>query len=341
MNFEALDWVRLDRLRETFLSERFDSGAYWQDEQDLELYDATFGERIGWKWDAVLRELAVRGWEPPAGSELWDWGCGSGVAGRRVLSTWPQQFTSLRVTDHSSLAAAFSARRAVQQIPGLPVSGSPPEWGEGMRPFVLCLSHVWNELTSEVREHVLDLASAAIAVLWVEPGTHTSARALQEVRMRLLARGSHLVAPCAHGAACGLLAPGNERHWCHHFAEPPSGIFADSDWVRFAHRAGLDLRSLPYAFLVLDRRMPSTADSNSDSWQRLLGSPRVYKGFARALFCGVGGVAEWEVPKRSAPAIHKAWDKGRGGVLYRVEGTAGRVTQIEPWIPPVIQETPR
>ena len=329
MNFEALDWSRLDRLRGRFLDERFSPTPYWQDETDLEMYDATFAERIGWKWDAVLRELAHRGWEPPAGAELWDWGCGSGVAGRRMLAAWPQHFRSLRVTDHSPIAAEFAARRAGEIVPAMPITTGQPASVSSARPFILCMSHVWNELPADFQGRLLDLATQASAVLWVEPGTHSTARALQQVRAQLLARGSRVVAPCTHGAACGLLAPGNERHWCHHFAEPPPAVFADSDWVRFAHRAGIDLRSLPYAFLVLDHR--SRSESEPADLQRLLGSPRVYKGFARAMLCGADGVVDRELPKRISPGIYTAWNKGRGGVLYRVTGTGVRANQIEAW----------
>src|ERR1035438_7840636 len=34
---------------------------------------------------------------------------------------------------------------------------------------------------------------------------------------------------------------------------PPPAIFADSSWVKFGKRAGIDLRSLPYSFIALDR----------------------------------------------------------------------------------------
>ena len=46
---------------------------------------------------------------------------------------------------------------------------------------------------------------------------------LIEVRERLREKFL-LIAPCTHQAACGLLVPENERHWCHQFALPPSGI---------------------------------------------------------------------------------------------------------------------
>ena len=81
MNWDAIDWAALGRLRKDFLSGSAGQRDYWQSESDLASYDATFAQRIGWKWDCVLRELTWRGWKPPMG-ELLDWGCGSGIAGR-------------------------------------------------------------------------------------------------------------------------------------------------------------------------------------------------------------------------------------------------------------------
>ena len=61
MNWTALDWKTLDRLREGFLSGSAAKGPYWKSRDDLAHYDATYAERIGWKWDAVLAELRARG----------------------------------------------------------------------------------------------------------------------------------------------------------------------------------------------------------------------------------------------------------------------------------------
>src|SRR3954470_4086812 len=105
MNWETLDWEILDRLRETFLSRDKTAGPYWHTITDLECYDFTYGERIGWKWDAVLRELKARGWKPTPGATVLDWGCGSGIAGRRVIQAFgPDHFSRLLLHDHSALA---------------------------------------------------------------------------------------------------------------------------------------------------------------------------------------------------------------------------------------------
>ena len=78
------DWHALARLRAAFLSGRPGDPDYWERDSDLASYDATFAQRIGWKWDFVLGDLAARGWRPPA-TTLTDWGCGSGVALRACL----------------------------------------------------------------------------------------------------------------------------------------------------------------------------------------------------------------------------------------------------------------
>src|ERR1044071_2499616 len=121
MNWDAIDWNALERLRAAFLSGTADAGDYWQNETDLASYDATFAQRIGWKWDYVLAELSRRGWSPPGGGLL-DWGCGSGLAGRAVLDHFGvNSVTTLRVWDRSTLAMQFAARRAREKYPKLKV----------------------------------------------------------------------------------------------------------------------------------------------------------------------------------------------------------------------------
>jgi hypothetical protein len=117
MNWESLDWEVLDRLRENFLSGAAAHGPYWHTITDLECYNFTYGERIGWKWDAVLAELRLHQWTPcgepgrsaPAGTTVLDWGCGSGIAGRRVVDFFgAANFARLLVHDHSALAMDFA-----------------------------------------------------------------------------------------------------------------------------------------------------------------------------------------------------------------------------------------
>lgn len=325
MNCEQLDWTALDRLRAGFLSGAAAQGPYWQSPADLANYDVTYAERIGWKWDAVLRELARRQWRPRTRSIL-DWGCGSGVAGRRVLSAFgAETFDSLHVWDHSPLAREFAATRAREEFPALSVAESASEpTPTDLPPYTLVISHVLNELPPEALQRLLALVASAESVIWVEPGNHVVSRQLIGVRATL-ASTFRIIAPCPHQGACGLLTAGNERHWCHFFAEPPPGVQNDSDWVRFGHRAGVDLRSQAYSYLVLDRPPVAASASEPTDSARILGRAEHFKGFARVLSCEAGGVEELELQKRADPDLFKALKKDSSHPLYRWERDGRRI----------------
>ena len=327
--WDTLDWRILDDLRRRFL-ERAPVGAaasggssgYWRSEAELDNYDFTYAQRIGWKWDAVLRELSLRQWQPPAGPLL-DWGCGSGIAGRSVVSHYgAARFGTLYVHDRSPLAMRF-ALDAAGRVPGVearPWSGGADEAAETAAVSIgtLVVSHVVNELDAAGRAELGGLLARAAAVLWVEPGTYADSRALIAFREEWLGEFD-VVAPCTHAARCGMLNAHNDRHWCHHFAAPPAGILANAQWVRFAQRAGIDLRSLPYSFLALEQRparaaAPGTPD---DAWARVIGAPRLYKGFAKVLACSREDVRETEMQARDNPEILRAYKKDAGPILLR------------------------
>lgn len=333
MTWSEIDWDALDRLRQRFLTGAAASGPYWTSREDLANYDFTYGERIGWKWDAVLRELDLRGWKPscrapcnlehgsaPVGTgriAVLDWGCGSGVAGRRVVRWLGIEHTAvLRLWDYSALAAGFAVDAAREQFRDLTVEQMTPGFIAGDEPVgVLVISHVLNELPASELLALRGLAARAEVILWVEPGTSEVSRALIGIREQLRGR-FHVVAPCTHQSTCGLLAPENARHWCHHFAPPPSAIYADSNWVRFGQRAGIDLRSLPYSFLALAAQPRTFTAAPDASWARVIGEPRIYKGFAKVLSCEATGVGELVVQKRDAPELFKQLKRPKGPLVY-------------------------
>jgi len=315
MTWDELDWPALDRLREKFLSGSAAAGAYWDSPSDLASYDFTYGERIGWKWDQVLRELRLRGWAPRPRS-VFDWGCGSGIAGRRVISFFgAEQFESLTVWDHSPLACDFAADAAEKNFPTVRVAQATPSFLAADQPIgLLLISHVLNELPPEAREALRVLAARAEEVLWVEPGTHEVSRQLGHFRELLRAAGFRVIAPCTHENECPMFAAGRERDWCHMFAPPPAEIFADSNWVKFGQRAGIDLRSLPYAFLALDRRQ--TRQTPPDA-SRVIGRVEPFKPYARWLNCDATGLAELELAKRAAPSLFKELERTKAPIVYR------------------------
>jgi hypothetical protein len=338
MNWSAIDWKALERLRAGFLTGTAGAADYWQSESDLASYDATFAQRIGWKWDYVLAELQRRGWSPAAGTLL-DWGCGSGIAHRAFLDHFgTNNVTELRLWDRSALAMRFAEKRAADKYPGLKVKsgpleplgkptpdpsqegneqlnapqpvGSAPLLG-GVRggfsgPTTLLISHVLTELEPEQVESLTEFAAGFTSVIWVEPGTYEASLTLIAVRERL--RGKmNVVAPCTHQAQCGMLAPGNENHWCHHFAAPPPEVFTDSNWAKFGELAGVDLRSLPVSFLVLDQRPLAPTPAGA---VRIIGRPRIYKPHALMIGCDETGVREKRLTKRNSPEAFRQLKRG-------------------------------
>ncbi len=314
LDAEGIDWGRLRELRTTFLQEGPGGPAYWSDDDVLRDYDRTFGERIGWKWDFVLDELELRGWAPPPGTVL-DWGCGSGVAGRRFLERFPTT-GALRCHDRSLRAETYAVDRATSA--GIPVSG------EG-DPVTLVVSHVIGELDDASLRRLVGVASAATAVVWVEPGDHRSSRLLIEVRERLRPAAS-VVAPCTHQEACGLLVGDNDRHWCHHFASPPSEAFTDAGWGRFASETGVDLRSLPVSFLVMDARPVI----ERPDLVHTIGRPRVSKSEARVFCCDSTGVFDRRITKRRLPDPYRQAKKGRLATLASWECDGDEIVD---WVP--------
>jgi len=320
MNWEKIDWTALERLRRAFLEGTAGQRDYWQSESDLASYDQTFAQRIGWKWDYVLEELKRRGWAPPRGALL-DWGCGSGIAGRAFVDHFGVcSATSLHLLDRSPLAINYAAQRARDKFPSLPVATTRPE-----QPAVLLLSHVLTELKPEQTEELLRLVGQASATIWVEPGTYEASLTLIAVRERL--RGDfHLVAPCPHRERCGILAAGNERHWCHHFAPPPPEVFTDSNWTRFAQLVGIDLRSLPMSFLVLDRRAAPVLPAGAI---RVIGRPRLYKAHALLLSCAAAGVRDLRLNKRTLPKEFRRLKKGQAATLQVCQTDGDDLLEIQ------------
>lgn len=328
MTWNELDWSALDRLRQRFLQASASKEPYWQSPSDLASYDFTYGERIGWKWDHVLRELRMRGYRP-ASCQVFDWGCGSGIAARKVIEFFgAENFDSLTVWDHSPLACDYAASAATAAFPSLAVSQAAPGLLTSDTPIgLLVISHVLNELPPEAAAQLRALIARAEAVLWVEAGTHQVSRQLGRIRDEL--RDSfRVVAPCTHALGCPVFAEDKERDWCHFFAPPPSEIFANSEWVKFGQRAGIDLRSLPYAFLALDKN-PAAA-SLPEGYSRIIGRPEHFKPYARWLNCDATGLVELELPKRADTALFKQLERTKLPLVYRWQRDGDKVSSGEP-----------
>jgi ribosomal protein RSM22 (predicted rRNA methylase) len=315
----------LARLREGFLTQSAGLSDYWKSEEELSLYDRTFAQRIGWKWDAVLSELSLRGWTPPS-ARLVDWGCGTAIASRRVLEHWPGHFDAVTLSDRSAQARGFASARLREHGASIHVSVSAPEETDCEGAVVL-VSHVLTELNAEQLRRAMGQWRKAAALLWVESATHDNARRLvAEGREAFLSEGWKVVAPCTFCGGCPLEREENARHWCHHFARVPSAVHQDHGWRELSQRLNVDLRVLPYSFVVLERQ---THLEQEQGWTRVIGAPREFKGHFKVLSCANGSVEDLIVQKRDVPALYKELKKNERLPHYRWAVEEGKVVRVE------------
>lgn len=321
------DWRRLERMRDSFLRVERDGGTpvvrtHWSDERDLALYDATFGRRIAWKWEAVLVELQDRGWRPPRGA-VCDWGAGTAVAARALLAHCSEVVAELRLHDRSLRSMEHARELLRLEHPDLRVVLEPSTPREA--PALLLVSHVLNELPAHDLEGLIEIARRSRQVLWVEPGERQAARALSLVRERL--RGEmRALAPCPHGERCGALA--RETDWCHFFARPPAEVFQDRGWGKFARRLGIDLRSVSYSWLLLAREEAGERAGPAEL-ARIIGRARSSKFESSFRACDSAGLHELRLRRRDDPTLHRALASGSTpGPILHIEREGERVLSV-------------
>lgn len=292
---------RLVRLRERFLAEPQPGRAlpdYWRDARDLAAYDAVFGARIGWKWDAALAECRDRGLPYDGRGAVLDFGCGTGVAARAFV----RHFGASEVAchDRSPAAMAFAVAALRREAPAVRAR-TLGDVGDA-RCDVLLVSHVLGELDANGEQRLRGLLARCRVVVLVEPGSRVVSRRLSALRDTLLGE-FHPIAPCPHAAACPALA--RDDDWCHFFATPPPQVFTESDWVVTAKALGIDLRALPYSFVAL-ARTPATAPPPP---HRTLGRAELDKHSVRLQVCEPGALRRAVIEKRDDAATWRLLKK--------------------------------
>jgi SAM-dependent methyltransferase len=309
-----IDWNRLRDLRDRFLDPEPITEPYWTSNRLLKDYDCTLGARIGWKWDAVIEELKVKGWRPPS-PFLTDIGCGTGIAARRMIAAFPGGFQQVTLWDHSPQAMTYAKQKLRHEAPEVKVvlAKSP-----GPAQGIALISHVLTEMTDEAASELLEQLEPAQAVVWVEPGTYATSRMLIEAREALRDRFT-VRAPCTHQAGCGLLTEENAAHWCHHFAPAPPGAHQDPFWGHFRREMNLDIGPLAYSFLVLDRSPASAPADNA----HIIGKSMRFPKFIRVLACREEGVQEFVAGRKSD--VYKELKRDRSPALYELSIKQNRI----------------
>lgn len=324
-----INWDTLDRLRSRFLETGTNSGVYWQSEDDLAHYHATFAARIGWKWDNAL-ETAEHADFQLLSRKILDWGCGSGIAALRTIVHYGvEAFDEVHLWDHSAIACRFAQKTINAIYPELKVEIAPaPSPSSPVKDDTLVLvSHALNELGFEAQQNLSTQFKGAGQIFFVEPGDHSASRKLVAQR-EALRSDFHIAAPCTQCESCPLLLEDNLRHWCHFFGKPPIEAFTEGFWARFAQTMEIDLRSLPYSFLALSSKKIGTehcatreverqdTTSVAKPASRLIGRPRQFKGYTRLLSCDQVGLRDLELQKRDDKQLWKTIKKENGS-LYR------------------------
>ncbi len=298
MNLTRDDRHALEQLRNLFLSAAPIEAPYWRNEQLLELYHATFAQRIAWKWYAVLEELRQMEWMLPEAVVV-DFGCGSGIAASMVLEAFGTEgVRELVLIDHSECALSFATQQLKATYPSLNIRAT-TEWDIPPASTVL-ISHMLTELTASALEQLASILQRARAIVLVEPGTRYASTRVVMLREKL--RGDFsIVAPCPHQQACGMLQPSSRRHWCHFHAKPPSEAFTERKWARFADAFGIDVGDLSLSFIVLD----ATWQGNAPAPVRLIGKPDVTSRDCIVTLCSAAGIRERCIRKTVDRAMYR------------------------------------
>jgi ribosomal protein RSM22 (predicted rRNA methylase) len=99
-------------------------------------------------------------------------------------------------------------------------------------------------------------------------------------------------------------------------------VHQDQAWREISQRLNLDLRVLPYSFLVLENggRLEPEAGCS-----RVIGTPREFKGHLKVLACDSSGVQDWVLQKRDAPELFKELRKGESLPLHRWRVEEGKI----------------
>lgn len=318
-SFRREDWLRLHRMRQAF----WEGGrpAPWQDERDMELYDAVFAPRIVWKWASALKMLAGSG-NLPVAEVLWDWGCGTG----QVAAAVAEMLTPRRVflLDAHPEAVRFALNNHAHK-PWQALAGT-PQWPEqGQTPHItLLISHVLSELDEAGWKGLRAALVNCHTLLCVEPGEKRASGLVVRLRAELLEEGWRVLAPCPHHSACPMLSPSHESDWCHFFAALPPEVHHSAHWRAVAEHLELDLRSLSYCCLFMTREeAPKPAAPKG----RVLGRVRVNKAVALVECCTPEGIRLEEVAKRTRPALYKALRRRPEHLSGQDAGTCGVLNQ--------------
>ncbi|WP_328870911.1 small ribosomal subunit Rsm22 family protein [Streptomyces sp. NBC_00287] len=242
---------------------------------------------------SALEEFAEAApeWVPASHTDV---GGGTGAATWAVSATWPGE-RSVTVLDWAEPALALGREIAAANPALHDVRWQRSRIGAALSlesTDLVTISYVLNELAEKDRTTLVDTAaSAAQAVVIVEPGTPDGYARVIEARDRLIAAGFHVAAPCPHSAACPI-TPGAD--WCHFSAR-----VSRSSLHRQVKGGSLPYEDEKFAYVAAARFPVTPAPS------RIVRKPQIRKGQVLLDLC------------ETDPALTRTTVTKRHGDLYK------------------------
>lgn len=286
------DWAQLQNLRQIYVAGKSTTNpsagvaVYWDSQTLLRDYHHTLGQRIKWKWSAILPELLAAKKLTP-GPELIDFGCGTGIATLALLEQLPPStIAKVHLYDHSTAALAFAKTAITSTHPQVTVLSYHRFADLPATADLLIASHVLTELAASERQRLTAIASRCQQALFVDAGTREVSQHLVTLRQALQLHGFNAVAPCPHSGPCPLEDTSTAAaHWCHQFAQAPREVFQSAYWQAFSRELKIDLRSLPLAYLLVTQGQQPTATADGI----MLGRAKRGKAWFDLSLCTAGG----------------------------------------------------
>ncbi|MGC4985660.1 MULTISPECIES: small ribosomal subunit Rsm22 family protein [unclassified Streptomyces] len=268
-----------------------------RDRSDVAAYAAY---RMPATFEAVCAALeafadAVPGWAPESHVDV---GGGTGAATWAVNATW-EGVRPVTVLDWAEPALALGREIAAANPELEGAAWQRSRIGAALTiesTDLVTVSYVLGELTEDDRASVVDAAaSAARAVVIIEPGTPDGYTRVLAARERLIGAGFHVAAPCPHSAACPIV-PGQD--WCHFSAR-----VARSSLHRQVKGGSLPYEDEKFSYVAATRFEPAPAPS------RVVRKPQIRKGQVLLDLCEPDEALRREtVTKRHGPLYKAARD---------------------------------
>jgi ribosomal protein RSM22 (predicted rRNA methylase) len=228
---------------------------------------------------------------------LLDFGAGPGTALWAARECWPDLDAALLIESSTAIRGfgeGFARASGVARIDWQPtLATSTPH-------DLVTVAYVLDELDPAQRSSLLDRlwSLTGETLLIVEPGTPAGWRRVLDARTQLLKANAHLVAPCAHEAACPLVVP----DWCHF-----SRRVARSRAHLSAKDAEVPWEDEKFIYLAVSRRAAALPDA------RVIAAPRTGSGKVALKLCCSDGSARVEMITRRQGDRYKAARRAEWG----------------------------